>query len=99
MPTEDLLALCTLAQAPTITAEELRAAVSAAGSLRSATELREPDLIALGWRPSTARLLIHHAPASVEATARAVGAGLVPAQRPRGRRKLKPCSDAQVIGP
>ncbi len=72
MPTEDLLALCTLAQAPTITAEELRAAVSAAGSLQSATELREPDLIALGWRPSTARLLIHHAPASVEATARAV---------------------------
>jgi hypothetical protein len=71
MPTEDLLALCTLAQAPTITAEELRAAVSAAGSLQSATELREPDLIALGWRPSTARLLSHHAPASVEATARA----------------------------
>jgi len=72
MPTEDLLALCTLAQAPTITAEELRAAVSAAGSLQSATKLREPDLIALGWRPSTARLLSHHAPASVEATARAV---------------------------
>ena len=72
MPTEDLLALCTLAQAPTITAEELRAAVAAAGSLQSVTELREPDLIALGWRPSTARLLIHHAPASVEATARAV---------------------------
>ena len=82
MPTEDLLALCTLAQAPTITAEELRAAVSAAGSLRSATELREPDLIALGWRPSTARLLIHHAPASVEAT------DLCSAATPPNRRRF-----------
>jgi DNA processing protein len=93
MPTEDLLALCTLAQAPTLTAEELRAAVSAAGSLPSVTELREPDLVALGWRPSTARLLVHHAPASVEAAARAVdrlGLHMLSAIDPRYPPQLLP---------
>lgn len=93
MPTEDLLALCTLAQAPTLTAEELRAAVSVAGSLPSVTELREPDLVALGWRPSTARLLVHHAPASVVAAARAVdrlGLHMLSAIDPRYPPQLLP---------
>jgi DNA processing protein len=100
MPIEDLSALCALAQAPALTAEELCAAVGAGGSLAAVAELDATDLGALGWRPAALRGFIGRDPDAVESAARTVerlGLQVLSAVDPRYPTQLLPLAGSPGI--
>jgi DNA processing protein len=97
MSTEDLLALCALAQAPALSAGELRAAVRAAGTPAAVAALSPSDLGALGWRPAAVRGFTGCDPDAIESTLRAVqrlGLQVLSAVDPRYPPQLLPLDGA-----
>lgn len=93
MPTEELAALCALAHAPALTAEELAAAVEVAGDTAAVADLDPATLRALGWRPAALRGFVGRDPDAVADTVRAVqrlGLTLLSAVDPRYPPQLRP---------
>ena len=97
MSSEDLTALCALAQAPALTAEELASAVSAAGDLAAVARLTAADLAALGWRPAAVRGFTARDPGAIDAAVRTVqrlDLRVLSALDPRYPPQLRPLAGA-----